>query len=172
MSFPNQPKITRYGADPLTDFELGNKQYVDNNSGAGAGIFVGKTVDQVINNVNTLVNDDQLLIPLEANSSYWWLLNCYYLSQADSDFQLALTIPSGAVGNFDLLGDLNGVPYNYATTITISASAILQYAGLLWGNVITDSTAGNVQFQWSQVAAKVSDTTVFEGSTFVAWKLN
>jgi len=35
MSTPNQPKVTRFGADPLLDFELANKQYVDNSVPSG-----------------------------------------------------------------------------------------------------------------------------------------
>jgi len=33
------PLVTRFGADPLLDLEVANKQYVDNSSGGGGGKF-------------------------------------------------------------------------------------------------------------------------------------
>jgi hypothetical protein len=136
-----------------------------------------------VNNSTTLVNDDTLVIPLDANSRYIIDGIITYSSSSTADFKLDFTVPSGAVGRRALAY----IP----TTVTNCLSVSQQFFGagidvgtdpsgnvggtggscevVIRGQVTTVGTSGNFQVQWAQAVADASDTKTMEGS-YLRWR--
>lgn len=141
---------------------------------------VRKAADETVNNSSTPQNDDELLIPLDANSTYIFDGIISYNSSTTADLQLDFTVPSGAVGrrvlNFITSSSTNCLSTSqqfYGGLITTSATAIGGTGGgcdiVIRGTVTTSSTSGNFQVLWAQNVAEVSDTKVLLGS-FLRWR--
>jgi len=162
------PLTTRFGADPVLDLELANKQYVDNASGGSLGKALGQ--DFTVNNSTTLVNVPNFSVAVEASSFYYFRLSMRSTSGTTPDVKLGFTIPSGATGGYTwLLASPNTADRLWGTPAALAgtgAIALSNIAGLL----ITDTTAGTFQIQWAQNTANASDTTMLTGTTFVMIK--
>jgi len=86
-----EPKVTRFGADPTLDQEVATKAYVDNSSGGGLTFArVVKSVDQIINNSTTLIDDDELLFAANTNKAYHMIFLLLYAAAANADFKTAI----------------------------------------------------------------------------------
>jgi len=171
MSFP---LVTRYGALPLHDEELANKAYVDAGGGGGQTFArIVKIVDQSIVSNAVLQNDDELVVALNANKTYSFMMTFFYTSDAVQDFQYAFAIPAGASGekingtwqsqqdqNSSALATSQFVPTNNSSLRLINAC----------GRIIVAGTAGNFQFQWAQQTSDPATCTVNQGSMLVIWE--
>lgn len=147
-------------------------------SGGNVAKIVRKTADETVNNSSTLQNDDHLLLAL-ASSEVWkfefWLM---YTSGSTPDFKAAITVPASATLVWETLGatDTSSVVYG-AATITASGTSrdFASSTGTrflkITGIVANSTNAGNLQLQWAQNTATVSDTIVLTNSTLTAWKL-
>jgi hypothetical protein len=137
--------------------------------------LVEKTADETVNNSGTLQNDDHLVNAIAANERQYLEFTLIVASNTTAEFEAAITVPSGAslkwaytnrvAGNnviTTVSGD--GLQYSFAGTSTILIPISC------W--VKNGANAGNVQLQWAQRIADVSDTTVKEGSVLRAWTLN
>ena len=137
---------------------------------------VRKSADQTVNDSTTLVDDDELTIPVGANEV--WEFHAFILvhSGTTPDIKVAWTIPSGgafAVTYSDRVGATSAM--NASVVDTHSARA-LQTSGSdqsiqVWGVYIGSSTAGNVQLQWAQNALEATDTKVLANSYIIAHRL-
>jgi len=171
MSFP---LVTRFGANPLLDLELANKNYVDNSGGGGVGFAkVVKTVDQSQTDNAVPIDDDELFIPLNANKIYGMILIIWGISQLVPDYRHQVSIPAGATLTANI-GTWNGDQDNATIDLT-SADGIAWAATAiriiqLNFRVITAGTAGDFQYKWSQNVSDPQTTTVKAGSMLVAWE--
>ncbi len=142
--------------------------------------LIYKTADEVVNNSTTLQNDDHLLFAVAANEIWAFKIFLNMLSGTTPDFKVALTVPSGAVLRAAIFSKTGASAYldyllSSGAAASVDGNGVTEGTHnelvLIEGYIINDSTAGNLQLQWAQNAANVSDTTVKKGSYLVAHKL-
>lgn len=138
------------------------------------GIWALKTSTESVTSSTTLQNDDQLVLPMSANSKYliegFWL----YDGATAGDMKVAFTVPSGASLNWAAFGPTSGVSvssYNAFASTTSGGTLAIACNGTgsvmcmqPKGYVATSSTSGNLQLQWAQVASSGTATRIFLGS--------
>jgi len=163
------PLVTRFGADPLLARELATKNYVDTKAGQTFARVV-KLADQIVNNSTTLVNDTEIFIPLEANKTYAWIIWIYVITTNTADIKETYTVPAGASGGWCETIGANVTRNNYGVTEFQGMGNLLNKCNTQTGQVSVGATAGNLQFQFAQQAADVTDTTVQAGSCMVVWE--
>src|SRR5687768_10689987 len=62
--------------------------------------FVRKSADEIVNNSNTLQDDDALLLAIGASQTMTFAIYVVYDSGATPDFKCTVTGPAGSVGYF------------------------------------------------------------------------
>lgn len=134
--------------------------------------LVIKTVDESLSSSITLQNDDQLVLPVDANATYELWLRATQNSGATPGFRCGFTIPTGATWHWGFM-DLGSSAANEQMLLTGSGgTAGITGAGadsavIINAIVAIGSTAGNVQFQWAQSASNAATTTVRAGSSLL-----
>ncbi|MDP4199652.1 MAG: hypothetical protein Q8922_03515 [Bacteroidota bacterium] len=131
-------------------------------------ITVKKPADQSISNSTTLTNDNNLVIPINANDSM--VVEGYLHANVASttpQIRLAWTIPTGASMDIGIYVDdvrLGSQETFILTSSGTSTGAIQLNAGDIpihfWGVVVTGSTAGNIQLKWAQGVSSGTPTTL------------
>ena len=142
-------------------------------------IVVRKTADETVNNSSTLQNDDHLILPLGANEVWIFQFFLFSNSSTTADIKIAFTAPTGAVFQYLISSADIGVDSSTttATFARMSTGAINIYGesldklDILRGLVINGANAGNLQLQWAQSLAEVSDTIVRANSCLIATKI-
>lgn len=134
-------------------------------------LAVRKAADETVNNSTTLQNDDDLLFAVAANANYHARLIIRQNSSTVADFKFQFTVPAGA--SIDGVSFNAGVPtsspegeyqrFDESQVVTVPCNGTndLMVIDLI---IVVAGTAGNVQFQWAQNTAEVSDTKVLEHS--------
>lgn len=139
-----------------------------------------------INNTTTFVVDDTLVVPLKANTRYYFevTLRCMLDlvsgqtagQNTGTDIAYAMVVPAGTVGDFNTdrsgYGEPSGLASAATGVVTDINSAVGNTAALrdgtqyviLKGNFKTGSTAGNLSVKYSQGAATASNLTIREFS--------
>jgi len=132
-----------------------------------------KPDDESVVNSTTLQNDDDLVIPIPANDSMQ--IEGYIDMKSVSggtDGKIAFTIPAGATMNImSFSTKVNSIDEYFLKSsgtasgaIDFNTNSIFENGILLFGTVVTGSTAGNIQLQWAQFAAKTVVLTFKAGS--------
>lgn len=129
-----------------------------------------KTADEVVNNSETMQDDDHLQFAIGANEKWLVevLLNVAGVSQ-NADFKVGWAYPAGAShkwqGNNNWSSTAVGAAPNALGTATQSAGLGNSEIALLFrGWVQAGATAGIVKFQWAQNTKTAEDVTVKAGS--------
>ena len=132
--------------------------------------IVRKTADEIVNNSTVLQNDDHLLFAVAANEVWEIRVAMIVASTAVADFKYAFTVPTGgaiyAPGGYTTDSDATiavAVLYTANQTMSTTVAVNRRYIG--------GANAGNVQFQWAQNTAEVSNTKVLANSYIIAHKL-
>ena len=132
-----------------------------------------KTADETVNNNNSTLADDALMVALGANET--WMLRYFikYNCNTTADFRYNISVPSGATYSALFQGDNTGgfVEYYRESSDQLVDGKAANWAFLLEVVVKTSSTPGNVVFNWAQGTAHASDTKVLIGSNIVAHRL-
>jgi hypothetical protein len=135
--------------------------------------FIRKTVAEVVNNSTVLQNDDELVLPVEANQVWaiTFVLRYEYENMNSEGIDFAWTIPSGA-------SMLTQTVWATITKDNVDGTAevtLTSYAGGSYYKThylfINGANAGNVQLQWAQHAAHASNNTVRANSYMVCHNL-
>lgn len=138
---------------------------------AGNEVFIEKDTDEIVNNSNTLQNDDELTYTMAANTAYAVEGSIHYTSPtANPDFKYTFITPSGAT--IYLTSESFTTSSNVETCVINSSATTCVFAGNVapdWtitvhGVVQTAATTGALQFQWAQNSARSEDTTVKKNS--------
>lgn len=138
--------------------------------------IVVKTADELVNNSVTLQNDDELFFAIGANQVWaveiWLLVN----SGTTPDIDVTIVVPSGGEIEWHVITDnasnaLDAQFKNAAAEAALRGGGAAQFIGVLRGVVVNGSTAGNVQLQWAQATADVSDTKVLENSCIIRHRI-
>lgn len=147
-----------------------------------------KGSDESVTSSITLQNDDELVLPLLANTDYWLEAFILYGANATADFKLYFTVPSGTV--YDLLH--NGLRTGHASADGIDAVSRARFTqassggtpgGInattnadiaicpVEGRVIVGGTSGNITLQWCQAVSNATATVVKAGSCMIIQRL-
>jgi hypothetical protein len=126
-----------------------------------------KTSTETLNNDNTLQNDDQLFLPVAANTEYQLEMRLRISSGATPDWKCLFTFPVGLTMNYNVTTitagatTLQNFDLDQTSTTTVEGG---QTSLFFDGTVVVSSTAGTLQLQWAQNTANASDTSVLAGS--------
>lgn len=130
-----------------------------------------KTADQSMNTQTTPQNDTELLKSVAANTTYVVEGMVFATSTSVApDIKVAFTVPTGATMTIGYVAgestatraDFLSVSGTAGGDIPIGANVVTCIK--ISGTVVVGSTAGNVQFQWSQFTSNGTNTTVKAGS--------
>ena len=133
---------------------------------------VRKSADETVNNSTTFQNDDALLLAVRANTTWVVKLALLVNSSAVADFKVQITGPAGSTieGFFAGLDATGNSPGSFGASLTLPGAGANELKPIEF-LVIIGSTAGDIQVQWAQNTAQVSDTKVLADSCLVAVQL-
>lgn len=126
-----------------------------------------KMSDEVVNNSDTLQDDDDLSFYILANETWSFRFVLPTQSSGVPDVKFAVTAPTGASCDYTVLDVEQAVSNSVVTTCgTGSSLNVAPGTNVLevTGTVTNGSTAGQVRLQWAQNVADASDTTVYTGA--------
>ena len=132
-------------------------------------VVVRKTADETLNNDNTPQNDNELYLALGANEVWQFRLMVIGNSSTGPDFATQIDVPSGATVYWGKSSDAQKARVGGTKYKDDGEANIRLY---VWdGIVIMGSTAGNLQYVWSQYSLQASNTTVYANSCLVCYRL-
>lgn len=139
-----------------------------------------KASDQSVTSSTVLVNDTALLLPLAANASYEvWLEGFWFPvnGSATPGLTFAFTAPAGATFTYsqvtsDGAGKAVVVDLSLAGDTGKLAAASGPFSPLsIHGICVMSSTAGNLQYQFTQNLSSATSTTMKAGSFITARRI-
>ena len=137
---------------------------------------VFKTATETVNNSTTLQDDDELVLPVVADTIYRFRLLLRISGTTTEQGKFNVDLPAG--GNV-IFGGSHRQGGSYATFWTAGSAAIAfsaqprlfgvvtnadQELHLFEGIMIIGGTGGNAQIQWAQYTAGLTDLSVLPGS--------
>ncbi len=132
-------------------------------------LFVRKpTQTQTVNNSTTLVTDDALFLPVEANARYTFQAEIWWIAGTTGDIKFAWTGPAGfLMPRWQIRGFNTIIVYSVANAVSAGTAltaggqgAGVLNVGLLTGVFTTAATPGTVSLQWAQNTLEVINTVV------------
>lgn len=142
-----------------------------------------KTSDETINNNDTLQNDDTIVQAIGANEEWAFDILLDITTTATADFKFSFTLPASASGTLIALYQEDNVTMTAVGTNPIAGAGAVTGTFLLddaategvlhiKGSVLNSTNAGNIQLQWAQSPATVTDTIVRAGSYGIFTRLS
>jgi hypothetical protein len=138
----------------------------------GGGNTFGRavmTADQAVNNSTAFANATELAVALDANADYGFMVMLIYDASTVADIKTTIATLTNATGIW--------ASSTFYTTFALGAAYNIDGGGVgtkridtLKGTMKVGATAGNLQVQFAQQTAEVSDTTLSIGSHLVVWK--
>jgi len=136
---------------------------------------VVKAANQVINNIDTLQNDDELLIAVGASETWIFDLSIIYASAVANqpNLAVAMSYPSGSGISAGVIGvaTTGGV---LAAQVLVSKVGVFADTNVrictIQGSVST-GTVGNIQFRWCHNSAYANNLTVYAQSWMRGWRV-
>lgn len=145
----------------------------------GGDTYVRKTANETVNNSTSLQNDDHLVFPVLANTTYAVQLFIMYDSSTTADLQYSFTLPASATGFKTTTNAPTSTTTCSGTSATLIFNSLTQTNNSIGGagtgtantcalvidaTVIVAGTAGNVQFRWAQANLDATDSIIRAGS--------
>lgn len=144
-----------------------------------SAMTVTRTGDATARTNNTLADDDILIVPVKANTTYF--IEAYIVATAANatmDIKFGWSVPASTTMQWGGFGGGTASIAGYgsqgvATTVvaikgaanTLSIGTLAGTSGqVLAGNIFTSSTAGNVALQWAQDTTDAGDLKLLKGS--------
>lgn len=139
-----------------------------------------KPTDQQVTSSTAMVNDNALSAPVAAGAVYLFQSYIDYTggTRGSSDIQWQWSVPVGATLRYQ--ADYENLSGNFTGGLTLLGSTVGQAAttgggGLLgikmMGSLVVSSTAGTIQFQWSQNTSNGTPTVVKAQSYLSLWSM-
>lgn len=122
-------------------------------------------------------NDDELFASVEANAQYKVRLYLLHDSATAGDIEIGWSGPSGATMDWGMTGAQNATTSSTTVpdmtlptkligeTNELGGGASTGTTAILEGTLTTSSTAGTLQFRWTQGTSSATATNVRAGST-------
>lgn len=140
------------------------------------------TADQTVTNSIVLANVTGFVWPVVTSGIYEWRADLFFDSTTTEDIQFAFTWPGGSTvrwGGVGLLDVGQTSPGTVKNATQNTSGVAITYGGSGAGTVITGSVIGdivaggngNVQMQFSQVAAAATNTVLRRGSRLQVWRV-
>jgi hypothetical protein len=139
-------------------------------------LYKQKLTSETVTNMNstTYQNDDELFLPVEANTTYRMLAYLKFDAAANAGIKFSWTGPTGATMTWSPYGadssQVVGAGYNMRE-LAIGGDGNLSTSGVgttdtcrPGGLLIVSSTAGNLQLRWAQRVAQLSNVRVSDRS--------
>lgn len=129
---------------------------------------VVKASNETVNNSTVYQDDDELVAPCDVSRKYLIELFLNYTSSVGADIKFQLSLPAGATSRAGITcfasTALSNTTGQFANTPTAGGNDATQMSW--WGQKIVEigATAGNIQLQWAQNTAEVSNTILLAGS--------
>ena len=135
-----------------------------------------------VNNSTVLVNDTDFVVALPTAGTFQWRQISFYDSAVAADFKCTYTFPAAVALRWGGTGLANNAAGNPGDVFvpTVNASATTQAWGgngvgsvmilTIEGEVTMGGTAGNMQFQFAQLAADPSNTIHRARSRLQVWR--
>ena len=149
-------------------------EWVTASSGQTFGRGVKKTTE-LINSDSTLTDDNDLIIAVNANKTYGFLLMLQIQSDVAPKFKFAFSLPAGASGTMS-----DGAWDSSTATLTPSDATAARtidslgdegdYIIPVIGKFVVAGTSGNIALQWAQAVSNAGNTRLYAGSYFVLWE--
>ena len=167
--------ITWDSGGAATTLAVGTIRQILETQGAGAepkwvtkSVFasVTKAVDETVNNSETLQDDDEIVLAVQASKTYFGFFTAIFNSSAVADIKMAFVVPSGATcirQSSGLGAQVRTFTNNFENATSFSTSATNESFMLIL-KIVVDTTAGNIQLQFAQNTAEVSDTKMLKGT--------
>lgn len=151
--------------------------------------YVLKTADETVTSSTTMQNDNDLVIPVEANATYYARVHLAFGGLSGADIKTQWTVPTGTTGlkfsrgpeigttdrqDTNMISAVHNLTtvrnYGCMSTLAANISGEAQIANEFL-RIVTSSTAGNVQLQWAQNTSNATGT-VMRGDpmSFIMWK--
>ena len=136
-------------------------------------VFVYKASSESVTDSDVLQDDDDLVVALKANTVYHFEGRLHMeSSSAVPDFKYTFSVPAGStVAATGFGAEKAGAFFATDQHLDLEENTIALSAGVhsylnFWGMVETDSTAGDIKFQWAQNTSNGSATWVGTYSSF------
>lgn len=164
----------------MTSFKAGQRLTAANLN-AALLLSAYKANDQSVTSSTTLVNDNELAIPVAANTTYYVKALVFYAggTHNTSDFKYNFTYPAGSASP-----SVRYIGLTPAALAVQYGTVILGGAGAFGTNgtsniltvdldftLITSTTSGTLHLQWAQNTSSGTATTVKAGSSLLAWQM-
>ena len=147
---------------------------VDWNATHAGLTIVRKTADEIVNNSIVLQNDDHLLMAVAANEIWDLDILIRITATAVADFKFTFVVPTAATLKGNTYYDVGRLQVALDLAATQSVLFGVDRADDFHGLkavYVGGANAGNIQLQWAQNTAEVSDTKVLADSCLIAHKL-
>lgn len=146
---------------------------------------VKKTGGESVTNSTTLQNDNELLFPVAAGETVFFLLSVKFVEDGaeNADIKFAMEGPAGlSDGQFV---PINGIKVNESDAIVLQGAHNISGGGgaaiafgcaqasryaQFMGYIANGANAGNVQLTWAQNTAQTHAVIVQPGSAFIIWR--
>lgn len=132
---------------------------------------VVKKVAEIVNNDTVLHDDNELFVPIKANTHYAFQLMLLVDSPVPADFKYTFTIPGAGIGNI-----IQGSPSSTvaASALSITDVTVIPTSGagqflLIFGSFLPFAD-GDFQLQWAQNASNAGDTAIRQTSSLIVWE--
>lgn len=152
---------------------------ISNPSGGDSRVAVaGKSSQEIVNNSDVYQNDDDLVLPVEANErALVFIVLRPNTPSGTPDLKWQFTVPAAAeyhVINCGLIGAAatGGVVTAVSTEKTGIGISDIDALDILFLVYIGGANAGNIQFQWAQNLATAEDTKMRAGSSMIKIKVS
>jgi hypothetical protein len=131
-----------------------------------------------VNNSETLVNCTELLWATTASAVYAFEAVIFYSgANTTADFKIGWTVPSGTTMTWNANTNFSALESATPNALQGEGDSIIfgtdngSFGVIVKGVAFTSTTAGNIQFQFAQGTANVSDVKVLKGSNIRFWRL-
>ncbi len=134
-------------------------------------VRVVKTADESIVSSEVMQNDDELVIPVAANTDYAFMgIIVAQSASATPGIDYTFTVPAAITegGWQDTQSGTGSTLIAFATEDDMNLGAETR-ATVIWGYLQNGANAGNLQFQWAQKTSNGTATTVKAGSYLVLY---
>ena len=142
-------------------------------------VLIVKSSNQTATNSTTLRADDELLFPIGASETWVFTLCIMATAPTAGDLKISMTGPSGASGTWIHSRDLGGTSGEPVfNAITLGGTANLLYDAeskrgwMIHGTIINSTNTGNLTFEFAQVTADGTATTIHAHSWMTAIQLS
>lgn len=125
---------------------------------------VTKTANETVNNSDAYQDDDELVLAVLANEVWFFETRIVWHGDGVPDIKFQFTVPSGTTMRWESQS-VGLAPLTESDEKTRSGAGVgvnqMHYAR---GLIFVGGNAGDVQVQWAQNVADMSDTVVLAGS--------